>query len=188
LLGLFVYLYDKHINMELTELEKKHAFSSDFFVNLMLLPNKYSTLNEEYKRAKECYISADSEEEKQIISLKLQWLHDALLVIEKAEKQNYTNRRYEPLEIPNVVPTPTESNITENAEVQWHMDRMDAIREKQKSKNRKPKPIKKKGEFNHPSSRTINCIGVEAAYDTPEGREYMKKRNEDFEEFKRNNC
>jgi hypothetical protein len=90
--------------MELTELEKKNAFSSDFFVNLMLYPNKYSTLNEEYKRAKECYSNADSEEEKQIIRLKLQWLHDALLVIEKAEKQSYTNRRYEPLDIPNIVP------------------------------------------------------------------------------------
>jgi len=165
LLGLFVYLYDKHINMELTELEKKHAFSSDFFVNLMLLPNKYSTLNEEYKRAKECYISADSEEEKQIISLKLQWLHDALLVIEKA----------------HAIP------LTENAESEWHMDRMDAIREKQKSKTRKPKPIKNKNEFKHPSSRTINCIGVEAAYDTTEGREYRRKQKEEFEEFKRNN-
>jgi hypothetical protein len=90
--------------MELTELEKKHAFSSDFFVNLMLLPNKYSTLNEEYKKAKECYISADSEEEKQIIRLKIQWLEDALLVIEKAQGQNYHNRKYEPLDIPNIVP------------------------------------------------------------------------------------
>jgi hypothetical protein len=78
--------------------------------------------------------------------------------------------------------------LNQNAEVQWHMDRMDAIREKQKSKNRKPKPIKNKGEFKHPSTRTINCIGVEAAYDTTEGREYRRKQKEDFEEFKRNNC
>jgi hypothetical protein len=51
-----------------------------------------------------------------------------------------------------------------------------------KSANRK-----NKGEFKHPSTRTINCIGFEAAYDTPAGREYWRKRDEEFEEFKRNN-
>ena len=103
--------------MELTELEKKHAFSSDFFVKLMLYPNKYATLNEEYKRVKECYSNAESEEEKQIIRLKLQWLHDALLVIEKAIPQNCHNRRYEPLDIPNVIPTPTEKKFTSAEEI-----------------------------------------------------------------------
>lgn len=89
------------------------------------------------------------------------------------------------LEILNVVPTP--NNLTENAEVKWHMDRMEAIREKEKNKIRKPRPIKTKGEFKHPSNRTINCIGFEAAYDTLEGREYWRKRDEEFEEFKKNN-
>jgi hypothetical protein len=109
--------------MELTELEKKHAFSSDFFVSLMLYPNKYSTLNEEYKRVKECYSNVDSEEEKQIIRLKLQWLHDALLVIEKAEKQNFHNRRYETLEIPNVIPTPTEKKFTSAEEIKEMLEK-----------------------------------------------------------------
>jgi hypothetical protein len=175
-----------------SEIEKmlSEVFDEQFFVSVFLCPieQKYSTLKDAAKLLRERLANSKNESVTEKINDTIKWLDDALLIIEKAQGQNYHNRRYEPLEIPNVVTTPTESNIAENTEVEWHMDRMDAIREKQKSKNRKPKPIKKKGEFNHPSSRTINCIGVEAAYDTPEGREYMKKRNEDFEEFKRNNC
>lgn len=43
--------------------------------------------------------------------------------------------------------------LTENTEVEWHMDRMDEIREEFKKVAKKL-----------PSMRTVNCIGIEAAY------------------------
>jgi hypothetical protein len=96
--------------MELTELEKKHAFSSQFMVNLWLYPieQKYSMVMDEFKSAKEHYDNSDSEEEKAILTVKLQWLDAARITIEEEQERRACNRRYKPLDIPNVIPTPTE--------------------------------------------------------------------------------
>ena len=91
--------------MELTELEKKHAFSSQFMVNLWLYPieQKCSMVMNELKSAKEHYDNSDSEEEKSILTVKLQWLDAARITIEEEQEKRACNRRYKPLDIPNVV-------------------------------------------------------------------------------------
>lgn len=152
--------------------QTKHGISEDLLNKLFFYPIdlKCSALKSERETAIEWFNKSENEEEKKELRDKLQWLHEALLVVEKASEQNCYNRRYEPLEIPNVIDTPTEQ------------EKEKLHKEVKEMANRKTK-----GEFKHPSNRTINCIGFEAAYDTPEGREYWRKRDEEFEEFKKNN-
>ncbi len=105
--------------MELTELEKKHALTEQFLNELFFYPieYKYSKIKEQSEAAVECFRNSESEEEMQILKQKIQWLHNALLVIEKAIPQNCHNRRYEPLEIPNIAPAQTEKKFTSAEEI-----------------------------------------------------------------------
>jgi|688.fasta_scaffold833729_1 hypothetical protein len=111
--------------MELTELENKHAFSAQFMVNLWLYPieHKYSMVMDEVKSAKEHYANSDIEEEKAILTLKLQWLNDALVTIEKEQERRACNRKYKPLDIPNVIATPTEKKFTSEQEIKEMLEK-----------------------------------------------------------------
>lgn len=46
---------------------------------------------------------------------------------------------------------------------------------------------KNKGEFKHPSKRTINFVGFEAAYSSPEAQEYLRKTRQEIEDYNKNN-
>jgi len=108
------------MTQEQTEKYKKNLppagmFSSQFIVALFLLPiqQKYSMLKDYRTKVKLQYDSLECEKEKALIVEKLEWLDFALTLVEKEEIRRSENRRYEPLEIPNVVPTPTEQ-VNEN--------------------------------------------------------------------------